>query len=392
MPEPDFPVTSWEILTGEYPPQPGGVSDYTRRLAQGLAARGGPVRVWCPGYAGQDNPVVTAVDGPVVVDRLRSGFGPPGLRTLSSALGAAGKRRLLVQYVPNAFGLRGTNVPFTRWLLRRRKAGDDVRVMFHEPFLPWESVRHWPLAAAQRLMAATLLRAARCVYVSTESWAPCLRPFAPAGTTFRTLPIPSNIDPIDDLAAVSEVKTRLSGGRKAVFLIGYFGTYRDTDFLQTALSPLLSGRPDRRLVLLGGNGDRFATLLAERDERFRGRIEALGFATGRDVSIHLQACDLMVQPYPDGVTTRRTTVMACLAHARPTLTNVDRLSEPFWSESPVPTVTACRNLPEAADRLLGDAGSRVDAGRRGLNFYEARFALNTTLDRLCEDLPEALHK
>ncbi len=27
----------WHIVTGEYPPQPGGVSDYTEAVARGLA-------------------------------------------------------------------------------------------------------------------------------------------------------------------------------------------------------------------------------------------------------------------------------------------------------------------------------------------------------------------
>ena len=29
-------MTHWAILTGEYPPQPGGVSDYTRLVARGI--------------------------------------------------------------------------------------------------------------------------------------------------------------------------------------------------------------------------------------------------------------------------------------------------------------------------------------------------------------------
>ena len=33
-------MTTWAILTGEYPPQPGGVSDYTLQVCRGLAAAG----------------------------------------------------------------------------------------------------------------------------------------------------------------------------------------------------------------------------------------------------------------------------------------------------------------------------------------------------------------
>ena len=38
----------WVILTGEYPPQSGGVSDYTRLVVEGLAAVGDEVAVYAP--------------------------------------------------------------------------------------------------------------------------------------------------------------------------------------------------------------------------------------------------------------------------------------------------------------------------------------------------------
>ena len=37
----------WHILTCEYPPQTGGVSDYTFLVANGLASHD-EVHVWCP--------------------------------------------------------------------------------------------------------------------------------------------------------------------------------------------------------------------------------------------------------------------------------------------------------------------------------------------------------
>ena len=39
-----------------------------------------------------------------------------------------------------------------------------------------------------------------------------------------------------------------------------------------------------------------------------------------EVSVHLSACDLMIQPYPDGISARRTSAMAALAHERPVVT------------------------------------------------------------------------
>ena len=45
-------MTTWHIITGEYPPAPGGVSDYTEAVAAGLAAAGDEVHVWCPAASG----------------------------------------------------------------------------------------------------------------------------------------------------------------------------------------------------------------------------------------------------------------------------------------------------------------------------------------------------
>jgi hypothetical protein len=41
-----MPALTWAILTGEYPPQAGGVSDYTRLVARGLAECGDRVHDW----------------------------------------------------------------------------------------------------------------------------------------------------------------------------------------------------------------------------------------------------------------------------------------------------------------------------------------------------------
>ena len=53
----------------------------------------------------------------------------------------------------------------------------------------------------------------------------------------------------------------------------------------------------------------------------------------RDASAHISACDLMLQPYPDGISTRRTSAMVGLAHGRALATTSGHLTESLWAES-----------------------------------------------------------
>jgi hypothetical protein len=70
---------AWHIVTGEYPPANGGVSDYTRLVARGLAARGDEVHVWAPGTASG-----LVRDAGVEVHALPGMFGPRALRELAA--------------------------------------------------------------------------------------------------------------------------------------------------------------------------------------------------------------------------------------------------------------------------------------------------------------------
>src|SRR5206468_1293075 len=95
---------------------------------------------------------------------------------------------------------------FCWWTLARRRAGDDVRVMFHEPFFPFgiQSLRRNLLALVNHLMAALLLRAATRAYVSIPAWGRMLRRWAPRRLgTLRWLAVGSTVPRVGDPAAVS---------------------------------------------------------------------------------------------------------------------------------------------------------------------------------------------
>ena len=148
------PRDAWHLVSGEYPPGGGGVGEYTRLLARALAEAGREVHVWAPAAGDGD-------EGPGVRVHAVPGFGRAGGARLDAGLDAfVPPRRILVQYAPQAFGMRGMNVAFCRRVLARARGGDEVRVLFHEPFVPFG----WPLrrnllALANRWMASLLLRA-----------------------------------------------------------------------------------------------------------------------------------------------------------------------------------------------------------------------------------------
>src|SRR5262249_40199976 len=89
--------TAWHLITGAYPPQPGGVSDYTHLVASGLAEAGDMVHVWCPPAAGEP-PHRPGSDRSPGAGRPGSGCPAPGGTTAGS-----------VPYSPPTAGPVGTS-------------------------------------------------------------------------------------------------------------------------------------------------------------------------------------------------------------------------------------------------------------------------------------------
>jgi glycosyltransferase involved in cell wall biosynthesis len=377
-------LATWHLLTGEL--ARGGIGDYTRLLADALADAGREVHVWSPDAAG-------VALRRASVHPMR-GAGRAALAELGGALdGFPAPRRLLVQYAPQAWGMRGMNVGLGRWLRARRRAADDVRVMFHEPFFPfgWQRPQRNLLAAVNRWMARDLLRASTRAYVSIDAWEPLLRRLAAPNLPISTLPIPSTIPYIDDHGRVAELRRQLAeDGRRPVFV--HFGTYGGliAPMLREALLRLIEIRPDARILLLGRGGAEFADRIHNADPRLADAIVAPGHQSPEDISLHLQAADVALQPYPDGADTRRTSLMACLANAVPTVTTHGRFTDERLLDAVI-----CRGpddppeLGALAAALRGELGSQpvaVEAlRRRTRETYLARFAVERTVERLLSD-------
>src|SRR6266496_965181 len=370
-------MIDWHVLTGEYPPQLGGVGDYTRHVARGLAATDGVVHIWAPPCDEPD-----AIESGIVVHRLPDRFGSRSLRVLTRELDKHPDARLLLQYVPHAFGWRAANLPFCWWLRSRRR--DSLWVMFHEvafPFGRGETLSRNALAAVNRVMAAIVAGAAGRVFVSIPAWNAQLRGLV--RTDVEWLPVPSGIPVVNDAQASGRIRARHAGGGP---LIGHFGTCGGTirSVLDDALVQLLAAS-DARVLLLGRDSDRVAREIGERFQQLRHRMHGTGVLDAADVSRHVSACDLMLQPYPDGISSRRTSAMVALSHAVPLVTTEGPLSEPLWRERRAATLTPVDDMAGLADatlRLVNDGVARRVVARCGRELYDECFDVRHTIARL----------
>lgn len=372
----------WHILTGEYPPRLGGVSDYTRLVACGLANAGDEVHVWTPA-----RPKEILADTGVEVHGLTGPFGPHALAELERGLRHANsRRRLLVQYVPHAFGYKAMNVWLSLWL-KKVSRRETIWVMFHEVCFPWgwaRPLRHNFLGAVNRLMAHFVCSSAQRIFVSTPAWGVLLSKLARLRRPAEWLPVPSNVSTSADPEARAAVRRHVErpGGQ----ILGHLGTFGDsiTARLSEPLVRLLRADPRRTALLVGRNSKSYAEKLKQGNPDLANVLYATGGLEAESLAAHLAACDLLLQPYPDGVTTRRGSVMAGLALGLPILTTDGVLTESFWRYSNALQLIGSEadEWVNTAESLLGHEAQRACLGRSAARLYQERFSLECTVSTL----------
>jgi len=220
------------------------------------------------------------------------------------------------------------------WLwLRALCRKDRIELMAQECFMPYAkgAWRQNIVAATQRLMMAIVLRASQRVWMSLPRFESQLRPYVRGKCiSFAWLPVPSNIPVLHDSAKIAEIRSRLAPGG---FLLGHFGTYGQAiaEILEKLIPPLLD-QVDGSFLLLGSGSEKFRERLVAMQGGLALRVHAVGYLNDTELSSYLSACDVMIQPYPDGLTGRRGSALAPLAHGRPVITNEAEATEPLWNE------------------------------------------------------------
>jgi glycosyltransferase involved in cell wall biosynthesis len=331
------------FVSGEYPPDIGGVGDYTHRLGGALAALG-----W-------DSAVLSRRQ----VQRWDA-------RSLFALLRVVPREGLVhIQYQAGAFDLLG-DVCLMPTLLRRFRPAVRVVTTFHdvrEPYL-------FPRAGHLRPSAVRFLARTSHAVLAADS-----RDLAALGGPSprqHHLAIGSNVPcspPVGFDRAALRSKLGVAPGAPVVVYFGLLNASKGLDLLLDSFALVSARRRDARLLLLGGQvgaSDPTDRLTANRVRaRLDERMIQTGWLEPTTLSAHLLAADVALLPYTDGASPRRGSLLACAEHRLPIVSTqpaAPEVANAVLAVSPNATALAEAVLQVASDstvatRLKEAAGS-----------------------------------
>jgi glycosyltransferase involved in cell wall biosynthesis len=308
------------FVTGEYPPDQGGVGDFTRELGRALAELGHGVHV----ITGASRaPGAKPEASGVVVHRVVEGWGCRCWREVLGVAEALGLEVLNVQYQAAAYRMR----PAINFLPRRR-GRPPTAVTFHDLKAPYLFPKAGPLR--WRVVRMLARRADGSIVTNQEDYLHLEGEIPPGRLTL--IPIGSNVPPVPPPGYDRIAERARWGVGPGGFLLGYFGFLNESkggEELVRALARLVEQGAPVHLLMVGGRvGSSDPTnrayagwvesLIAELG--VEGRIHWTGYTRPEVVSAGLLAADACILPYRDGVSFRRGTLHACLAHGRAVVT------------------------------------------------------------------------
>ncbi|HET6316816.1 MAG TPA: glycosyltransferase [Chloroflexota bacterium] len=330
------------FISGEYPPDVGGVGDYTVCLRRALASSG--------------------VDSAVLSRRQVRRW---DARALMWLLRMAPRRGIVhIQFQAGAFDLLG-DVCLMPLLLRLARPRVRVLTTFHDVRVPYL----FPRAGVLRWQAVKLLaRTSHAVVAADE------RDLHAVGRTRWQVPIGSNVacaPPYGYDRLAFRQGLGLAPDTLAVAYFGLLNASKGLDTLIDAFDLVRSARPGARLLMLGGSVGASYPSDAVTASRLRARlghsdVQPTGWLEPQALSAHLLAADVALLPYADGASARRGSLLACATHGLPIVSTLPASQAVADAILAVPATAAA--LGEAVLRLADDAAlrSRVREGAAAL--------------------------
>jgi glycosyltransferase involved in cell wall biosynthesis len=345
------------FLTGEYPPMQGGIADHTAYLAQHLASLNVESLILISRHwqeSGDEEARRRGGDLTFPSSHLSASPSPRVFASLpnwgwrcwpgvANFLKVQQPNVLHIQYQAAAFDLGGW-VNWLPWYLKKRGVSARLVTTFHDLRIPyifpkagsfrWRSIlalaRHSDAIICTNREDLQILQ--RALHVGqARSLTHQVSPLPPHSSTplLTLIPLGSNVEPQPPPDFERMVWRKKYEANADTLLLAYFGFLNESkgsEELIEALALLRQQGFDARLLLIGGEVGHADPTNAAYAQRVQALIDhhgltnfvhRTGYTDLPEVSANLLAADAVVMPYRDGVSFRRTTLIAALRHGCP---------------------------------------------------------------------------
>lgn len=366
------------MITGEYPPMEGGVGDFTYKLGRSLATSGHEIHILTTMHPDDTGEQVAAIK----IYRNVEAWGWAAHTKITRWIEAIKPDVVNIQYQAAAYQMRGAINLYPRW--QGRRIEPPLVTTFHDlrpPYLFPKAgpLRKWAVHQMANYCHGVIVTNGEDYTELNQNLGEKKKP------RIKLIHIGSNIAPNPPDGYERNVWRREHGIEDNDLLLGFFGFLNASKGVETllkAMPHLLERNIPAHLIFIGGRtGSSDIT-----NRKYAASIDALIADLGLDTYVHhtgftrppvisaaLLASDICVLPYRDGVSLRRGTLHACLAHGRPIVTTkpstpIEELQDgeqvltvsPGDAEAVADAILRLQQTPDVRKRLSKNAAILAD--------------------------------
>lgn len=381
----------WQIISPKYPPSKSGIGFYTKTLAEHLAIMGDDIEIWTNRREGVSPSLVEP--GFKVHFTLRE-WDQSQVDVMNMTFTDGGQKNcILIQFDPRYYS-DNFHSKLPSFLEKRKKHGDKVWVIIHEMISIREtklSFKNLKKYITQKKLLKSMLKHCDYAFLSSNNWLPKLKKYAAnTSLSIEILPVPSNVPYVNSELKSNNLKKAFA--QNATKIIGTFGTFNDPQLLnklEKVIPEVLADNPQLAWLFLGRHSDEFVQKMKKKYKHVSQQLKTAGELNTAALSAHIQACDIMFQPYPSGVSTRRSSIMAAMLHHKAIVTTFGKLTEPIWHNSKAIEMkpwSDTASLIKSLKGLLDDKERRLFLEQSAGALYESNFSIERSVQSLKKHL------
>ncbi len=314
-------MTTIRIVSPGFPESPGGVTDHTARLRRHWKDAGHEVEV-----------LGTRDEAPAAV----------AARWRDEQVEA-----VLIQYVPFLYGRRGVSRLPERMARAARESGIRTTLFVHETWVPPTRLPWLVLGPIQRRQLLRLLDAVDSVVTAVPAWATSLGHGAQVVRVGSNLGEPLSHLPTQPPHAAPVVFSPFAAGLEWRWIV--------------AATEAIAATPS--LIVIGADEEEVRAHHVV-GKWWRKEWDCRGHLPAEDVLPLLSRAPLVLAPFGDGLTGRRTSAMAAMSAGAQVLSSVGPLLDPLFEDSPIALARDERGFVELAGRLWADPESHSHRDQR----------------------------